>query len=81
MKFQVGKQGLTKGVIDSLNLALKTHTEIRISVLKSVYRDKEKVKELAQEIVSQVDYKCVAKVIGFTIILKRQKSKPQNKAL
>lgn len=74
-KFQIGKDGITQGVLDSLNLSLKTHTHIRISVLKSATRDKEKTKEMAEKIVNILKYKCRYKIIGFTIILRRQSAK------
>lgn len=68
-KFQIGKEGLTQGVINALNLVLKTHNRVRISVLKSSGRDKAKVAQLAEEICSKVEKKCVTKIVGFTIIL------------
>ncbi|MDO8509424.1 MAG: YhbY family RNA-binding protein [Nanoarchaeota archaeon] len=76
-RFQIGKNGLTEGVIDSLNLSLKTHDQIRISVLKSSERDKQKVLEMANEIVKKINYHCNYKIIGFTIILKKRSSKPK----
>ncbi len=71
LKFQIGKAGLTEGVISSLNLALKTHRQIRIATLKSSGRDREKIKEIEQELLSKLEYNCAARIIGFTIILTR----------
>lgn len=70
-KFQIGKSGLTEGVVQSLNSVLKTHSRVRISVLKSFNRDKDKIKMLAEDICSKVKKKCTYKIIGFTIILMR----------
>ena len=70
-KFQIGRAGLTEGVIQSLGLALKTHKQIRISVLKSTSRNKSTVREMAENLVEKLPYKCSYKVIGFTIILKK----------
>ena len=47
MKFNIGKNGLTSGVIESLNNAFKTHKVVRIHVLKGAVRDREKVKKMA----------------------------------
>ena len=70
-KFQIGKEGLTEGVIQALKMVLKTHNRIRISVLKSADRDKAKVEQIAKEICSKVEKNCSYKIIGFTIILMR----------
>ena len=77
-KFQIGKNGITTGVIESLNLSLKTHNQIRISVLKSADRDKNKIREMADSITEQLTYKCNYKIIGFTIILRRKNQKNIN---
>jgi len=68
-KFQIGKNGVTQGVIDSINLYFKTHHQLRIAVLKSAGRDKIRMKEMAEDLVSKVAYKSAYRVIGFTIIL------------
>tara|TARA_Y100000310_G_C20699553_1_gene828456 strand:- start:5231 stop:5467 length:237 start_codon:yes stop_codon:yes gene_type:complete len=72
-KFQIGKNGLTQGTITSLNSALKTHKRVRISVLKSACRDRSELKKMAEEICSKIKEACGYKIIGYTIILKRQK--------
>ena len=77
-KFQIGKNGLTQGVVDSLNLSFKTHDQIRIAVLKSAERDKQKVIDIAEEIAQKVNYYCSYRVIGFTIILRKKSSKPKS---
>mgnify|MGYP001586836898 CR=1 FL=1 len=76
-KFQIGKNGVTSGVIESLNLYLKTHNQIRVSILKSANRDKNKAIEMAELIKSKIAYKCYYRIIGFTIILKRLSKKAQ----
>ena len=78
-KFQIGKNGITQGAVDSINLSLKTHTQLRISVLKSIERSKGKIKEMAEELCDKVEFPCNYKIIGFTIILrKRSKKKKQS---
>jgi len=68
-KFQLGKNGLTQGVIDSLLLIFKNHKTIRISVLKSATRDREEIKSITEEILVRLPFKCNYRIIGFTIIL------------
>lgn len=71
-KFQIGKNGVASGAIDSLSLALKTHSQIRISVLKSSKRDKNSIRQMADEIIQKVSYPCNYRIIGFTIILRKR---------
>ncbi len=88
-KFQIGKFGVTSGVIESLELALKNHKQIRISVLKASGRDRNNIEQMAKDIIAGLDVKkekCDYKIIGFTIILikkgsgsPKQKSKPKSK--
>ena len=69
--FQLGKNGLTDGVLQSLKLALKYHKQVRISVLKSATRDRSELQEMAEKIKSSMPAKCAYRIIGFTIILKK----------
>jgi RNA-binding protein YhbY len=69
--FQIGKNGLTPGIIESLELALKNHKQIRISVFKSSGRTRDTMKQIAEEITSKLKENCSYRVIGFTIILKK----------
>ncbi len=74
-QFQIGKFGVTPGVIDSLALVLKTHKHVRISVLKSSGRNKESMKTITQQLIQVLSAKAkkthTARIIGFTIILRR----------
>lgn len=71
MKFQIGKGGITEGVIESLRNAFKTHKTVRISLLKGSGRDKEKTKEMAEEISNRLGGNFKYTIIGFTIVLRR----------
>ena len=77
MKFQIGKDGVTEGVVLSLSLAFKTHKIIRISVLKNQSPSKEKVREIADELSSKLgellDCSFQYTLVGFTIILRKDK--------
>ena len=72
-RFQIGKNGITGGVLDSLALAFKSHRQVRISCLKSSGRKKENMLEMAQELKQKLKektkFKIEYRVIGFTIIL------------
>ena len=71
VKFQIGKSKLTGGLIDSITLALKTHKQARISVLKSATRNREEIKAMAEEICQKLPVKCLHRIIGFTIIIRK----------
>jgi RNA-binding protein YhbY len=74
-KFQIGKNGVTPGVIEALSIIFKKHTQVRISLLKSSGRDRGSIEKIALEIVSllekSVEYKFSFRIIGFTIIMLR----------
>ena len=72
LKFQIGKNGLTKGTIDSLKLGLKNHNQIRVAVLKSAMRDRDKMSDIAERIKKELNNSCDSRIIGFTIILIRK---------
>lgn len=75
MKFQIGKNGINEGVIKSLTLAFKTHKIIRISVLRSMAPDKSKVKAIADELAGKLEGNYSYTVVGFTIILRKEKER------
>lgn len=80
MQFQIGKAGLTEEVVKTLDSALKSHDQVRISALKSSGRDRDNIKSLADDILNKVNYKCSARVIGFKIILSKLSRVPKDKS-
>ena len=71
IKFQIGKNGVTNGVIESLGLVFKNRKHVRISVLKSGTRDREKTKQMAEEISNKLGGSYRYKIIGFTIVMRK----------
>lgn len=71
VKLQIGKCGLTAQFIQQIKTASANVENIRINVLKSSGRDREEVKKMSHEILSALGPKFTAKIIGFTIILKK----------
>lgn len=70
-EIQLGKQGITDNFIETLKNNFKKHDYIKISVLKSAGHDKEKVKKFSDNILEKLGNKYTAKIIGFTIVLKK----------
>jgi RNA-binding protein YhbY len=58
--------------IESLELALKNHKQVRISTLKASGRNRENIKLMAEDIISKLKEKCEYAVIGFTIIITKR---------
>ena len=71
MKFQIGKNGINEGVIECLDKMFKKHRIIRVSVLKNSERDREKIKEMADELCSKLSGNYKSVVVGFVIILRK----------
>lgn len=68
---QIGKNGLSDGILECLENAFKTRHDVKISVLKSAGHDKNKIREVAEEIINRLGNKYTYKIIGFTIFVKR----------
>jgi RNA-binding protein YhbY len=73
MKFQIGKAGLTEGVVESLKLYFKNVKVVRVSVLRNCAPTKDKVKQIADELVQRLGEGYRYATVGFTIILRRGK--------
>lgn len=67
-KFQIGKNGITEGVLESLALSLKYHRQVRISVLKSACRNRDELNKMASLLADKLPVRN-HRVIGYTIIL------------
>ncbi len=79
LKFQIGKNGLTEGVLNSIVLASKNHKQIRISILKSFCRDRAEINNISEKIKAFILKKSNIfhniRIIGFKIILTRSSNK------
>jgi len=71
VKLQIGKQGLTPEFIEDVKKRFDGVENIRVNMLKSSGRDKEKMKETKDELLEKLGPKVTGKIIGFTIILKK----------
>ena len=70
-KIQLGKQGVTEGLISNLKNSFKTNKNVRVSVLKSCCRDREELKKIESEILEKLGPPFSSRVIGYTIALKK----------
>jgi len=70
-QIQLGKQGIRDNFIESLKNHFKNYQNVKVSVLKSAGHDKSKVKEYSKQILEKLGKNYTARVIGFTIVLKK----------
>ena len=70
-RIQLGKQGISDNFIETLKFCFKNHKNVKVSVLKSAGRDRQKIKEYSEEILEKLGKNYTAKIVGFTIAVKR----------
>ena len=72
---QIGKQGLTKGMIDLLEKMFQTHELVKIAVLKSATRNRDELRKIAREICSELmkrfKKEFTFRIVGFTIFIRK----------
>ena len=68
-KFQIGKNGVNEGVVESLTMALKNHKQVRVSVLKSFCRNRDELNSVVADLLEKLPFRLKARVIGYTIVL------------
>jgi len=75
---QLGKAGITDNFIGTIKNGFKNHDSIRVSVLKSLTRDRDEMKKLGEEICQKLGdpkFGFKFKKIGFILVLKRFRKK------
>ena len=68
---QLGKNGISENFIETLKEHFKNHQNVKICVLKSAGHAREKVKKYSEEILENLGKNYTARVIGFTINIKK----------
>jgi len=70
-QIQIGKNGVGENFINSLKNQFNNCNNVKVSVLRSCCRDKEELKKISEEILEKLGKNYTAKIIGFTIVLKK----------
>lgn len=68
---QLGKNGLTENFHRTLISHFKNHENVKISVLEAATRNRVELKRISDQILDRLGLNYTARVIGFTIIIKR----------
>jgi len=71
MQVNIGKKGLNEGTFELLENAFKYNKDVKISVLKSGGHEREKIKQMAEEIINKLGNRYTYRIVGFTIFLKK----------
>jgi RNA-binding protein YhbY len=72
---QIGKQKVTPNFIETLKKQFENKQTVKISVLRSARESKEDVKKYSEEILEELGGHYTARIIGFTIVLKKWRKK------
>lgn len=70
-ELQLGKNGITENFVATLKTYFTKVRTVKVSVLASARESKDDVKKYAEEILEHMGVHYTAKVIGFTIVLKK----------
>ena len=74
-KIQLGKAGLTESFIKNLKIQFENCNNIKVSVLKSICRDRNELKEISEKILKELGKNYTSKIIGYTFALKKWRKK------
>lgn len=70
---QLGKNGYNEQSLQNIKNFFKTRKDLKIAVLKSFIRGQEELKELKEKILSDLGAHYTARVVGYSIFLKKWK--------
>ena len=68
---QLGKQGITENFITTIRHHFNKHGNVKVHVLRSAGHNKEDIKKYAGDIIEKLGKNYTAKIIGFSIFVKK----------
>ena len=72
-QLQLGKNKVTEKFLETLKSHFKNHENVKVSVLRGATRNKEEIRKISSEILSHLGKNYTARILGFTIFLKKWK--------
>ena len=72
-QIQLGKNRVTDKFIETLKGHFKNHENVKVSILKNATRNKGEMKKISEGILEGLGKNYTAKMLGFTIFLKKWK--------
>ncbi len=70
-EIQIGKGGVTKNFLLTLESYFKNCRNVKVSVLKSARDNKGELKKIAENLLEHLGKNYTARIIGFKIVLKK----------
>lgn len=70
-ELQIGKNGLTDGLVEHARKLVDVEKLIKISILKTATRDKEEAKKMADNLVEKLGKQYTYTMLGYVITLRR----------
>lgn len=77
-RIQIGKNGLTDEVINQIKSFFEKERMVKIILLKSACRDKDKAKEISDKIIEQLGPKFKAKLVGYVLTISKFRKEQNN---
>lgn len=71
VQLQIGKNGLTDGVIETIKRLFENELIIKVSILKSACRDKKQAQEISDKILASLGKNYVSRLVGYVITIKK----------
>ena len=68
-RLQLGKNGLSAEFIEQVKVLFKKQKILKITILKSAYKDKKEAKETATELMESLGKKYDYKLIGYVLTI------------
>ena len=78
---QIGKNGVTANFISTLKNHFKKRQDVKVTALKSAGHEKEKIKEYRDKIVSELGKNYSARIVGFSIFVKKWRRDVSDKSI
>ena len=68
---QIGKNGLSENIIESIKSHFKNHQNIKLVFLRNSLRDKNSVRKSSEEIIEKLGKNYTYRIVGFTVFIKK----------
>ena len=70
---QLGKNGYNEKSLENIRFFFKSRKDLKVNILKSYIRNQEELKELKEKMLKDLGIHYTAKVVGYSIFLKKWK--------
>ena len=68
-QLQLGKAGLSSAFVEQVRSIFESETLVKISILKSICRDKDEAKKIGEDLVERLGKKYGFKLVGYVLTI------------